>query len=83
MNCAKCHNEKSFLTLNNMNFFDHSVTDFPLKGKHVDVDCKKCHKGSYVKPLIFQLVIIAIKIIIKVNLKLKMMFLQIVIHVIL
>ncbi len=53
LNCAKCHNEKSFLTLNNMNFFDHSVTDFPLTGKHVDVDCKKCHKGSYVKPIDF------------------------------
>jgi hypothetical protein len=52
-NCAKCHNEKSFLTLNNMDFFDHSVTDYPLKGKHVEVDCKKCHKGSYVKPVDF------------------------------
>ncbi|HQW04646.1 MAG TPA: hypothetical protein PLV08_00365 [Flavobacteriales bacterium] len=45
--CAKCHQETGFRSLKSMDFFDHAVTDFPLQGKHVDVDCKKCHKGSF------------------------------------
>lgn len=45
--CAKCHNEKSFLELNSMEFFDHSLTDYPLEGMHATVDCKECHKERY------------------------------------
>ena len=30
---------------------DHEKTDFPLRGKHNFVDCKKCHAGSYTRPL--------------------------------
>lgn len=41
--CAKCHNESSFLALNNMDFFDHTITDYPLEGKHVGVQCAECH----------------------------------------
>ncbi len=53
-NCAKCHNEQSFLSLNDMKLFDHSATDYPLEGKHSDVDCKKCHKEKkYTEPLPF------------------------------
>ena len=44
--CAKCHQETSFLSLKEMEFFDHSVTDYPLEGMHIDVDCKKCHEGQ-------------------------------------
>lgn len=51
--CAKCHSEKSFLALNDMDFFDHSVADYPLTGKHIEVDCKQCHKESYSKPIDF------------------------------
>ncbi|MBP6312304.1 MAG: hypothetical protein WAR83_10745 [Flavobacteriales bacterium] len=51
--CAKCHQETGFRSLKSMDFFDHSVTDFPLQGKHVDVDCKKCHKGSFTDPMEF------------------------------
>ena len=51
--CAKCHNEESFLELNSMDFFDHSVTDYPLEGMHVDVDCKSCHTGRYTDPIDF------------------------------
>ena len=51
--CAKCHTEKSFKELKNMDFFDHSVTDYPLEGKHTEVDCKKCHSGSYTDPIDF------------------------------
>lgn len=37
--CAKCHAEKDW----KITSFDHSKTDFDLKGKHVDVKCKECH----------------------------------------
>jgi hypothetical protein len=51
--CAKCHTEKSFHELKSMDFFDHSVTDYPLEGKHIGVDCKKCHKKNYIDPIDF------------------------------
>lgn len=51
LNCAKCHNEKSFLSLNNMDFFDHSIPDYHLEGKHLEVDCKECHVGRFSAPL--------------------------------
>lgn len=53
LDCAKCHQETSFRVLKNMDFFDHSVTDYPLEGKHLDVDCKQCHKGHYTDPIDF------------------------------
>lgn len=37
--CQECHNERSW----NETRFDHGLTRFPLLGKHVSVDCKKCH----------------------------------------
>lgn len=43
--CIKCHSEASFFSLKEMEFFDHSVTDFPLEGLHTIVDCKSCHKN--------------------------------------
>ena len=52
-NCAKCHNERSFLSLNNMDFFDHRVTDYPLEGKHLKVNCKECHPKRYSTPIDF------------------------------
>jgi hypothetical protein len=51
--CAKCHNETSFLSLNSMKSFDHNVADYHLEGKHLTVDCKKCHKGRYSTPIDF------------------------------
>jgi hypothetical protein len=51
--CAKCHNEESFLALNNMDFFDHSVTDYPLEGNHIGVDCRSCHTESFSTPINF------------------------------
>ena len=51
--CAKCHNEESFLSLNSMDFFDHSLTDFALEGKHIGVDCKECHSSKYTDPIDF------------------------------
>lgn len=52
-NCAQCHRETSFLSLKRMDFFDHSVTDYPLEGKHTEVDCKECHKTRFTNPIDF------------------------------
>lgn len=43
--CAKCHAEKDWKTTD----FDHSKTDFDLKGKHVEVKCKECHVDNKYK----------------------------------
>jgi hypothetical protein len=51
--CAKCHNEESFLALNNMDFFDHSVTDYPLEGMHQGIDCRECHTDRFTTPIDF------------------------------
>lgn len=51
--CVKCHQESSFLALKQMKFFNHTVTDYPLEGKHLDVDCKKCHTGRFSDPIQF------------------------------
>ncbi|HEX5167867.1 MAG TPA: cytochrome c3 family protein [Cyclobacteriaceae bacterium] len=52
-NCVQCHNETSFVSLktSTRTSFDHSVTDYPLEGKHVGVDCNKCHKGRYTEAI--------------------------------
>lgn len=50
-NCKKCHNEFSFNQVNNLASFNHNKTDFPLKGKHREVECKSCHRGNFTKPL--------------------------------
>ncbi len=39
--CIKCHNYNKFTEVDK---FDHDKSDYPLKGKHKDVDCEKCHK---------------------------------------
>ena len=49
--CLKCHNEISFSQIKNLNTFNHENTNFPLLGKHVYIDCKECHKGSYTQPI--------------------------------
>lgn len=38
--CASCHHFESFKTTTK---FNHKTTRFPLKGKHADVTCLKCH----------------------------------------
>lgn len=49
--CRKCHNELSFHQVKGLSDFNHNKTNFPLQGKHVFVDCKKCHKASYTQPV--------------------------------
>lgn len=51
--CAKCHQETSFTDLKSMDFFDHDVTDYPLTGKHLDVDCKECHVQRFLDAIDF------------------------------
>ena len=45
--CAECHIEKSWKPQP----FDHEDTNFPLHGKHVDVDCNSCHAGQQYREL--------------------------------
>jgi hypothetical protein len=42
-NCASCHQENSWRETGR---FDHQRTRFPLRGKHVQADCKDCHKSA-------------------------------------
>ncbi|MDF1696129.1 MAG: hypothetical protein P1U56_09870 [Saprospiraceae bacterium] len=49
--CIQCHSEESFFALKEMNSFDHSITDFPLIGQHVLVDCKLCHTDRFTAPI--------------------------------
>lgn len=53
-NCNACHNENSFKIAGVPANFDHNKTDFALKGKHVEVNCKKCHEEDFLKPLPFE-----------------------------
>jgi hypothetical protein len=39
--CAKCHSTDQWKSVS----FDHNKTAFPLKGKHLDASCSKCHKN--------------------------------------
>ncbi len=44
--CETCHNTSSFKEVNISKNFNHSRTNFPLLGKHNNVKCETCHKGS-------------------------------------
>ncbi len=49
--CARCHNEESFLSVKAIKGFDHSRTKFPLEGKHLSISCTVCHKTKYTDPI--------------------------------
>jgi hypothetical protein len=52
--CKSCHTTASFTQLTATAKFDHSLTKFPLEGKHIGVACAKCHtSGSMTEPLAF------------------------------
>ncbi len=38
--CASCHSTEEFAPAE---YFDHDDTDYPLIGKHIEVDCIECH----------------------------------------
>ena len=47
--CDSCHNTSSWKKSNFVSTFDHSKTNFPLLGKHLDVPCLTCHAGGNFK----------------------------------
>lgn len=49
--CASCHNTEKFAPAA---LFDHAKTDFPLKGKHKEVDCRQCHELTFQNGALFQ-----------------------------
>lgn len=52
--CRNCHDQQNFKNHINKESFDHSKTDYALAGKHITVDCKKCHtSGSKTDPMPF------------------------------
>jgi hypothetical protein len=40
--CSRCHTTESFLKVSREEF-DHDRTRYPLRGRHVQLDCKACH----------------------------------------
>ncbi len=51
--CFKCHGEhfgRDFTLIRfNENKFDHSLTTFPLIGKHVNIKCEECHQSKFIQ----------------------------------
>ncbi|MBI5613240.1 MAG: cytochrome C [Gammaproteobacteria bacterium] len=43
--CVNCHDDVSWKNVR----FDHSKTDYPLDGRHIDVECKACHVDNRYK----------------------------------
>ena len=43
--CSRCHVTASFGTINRASF-DHDRTRYPLRGRHTQVGCEKCHNFS-------------------------------------
>lgn len=39
-NCTSCHTTEGW---SNVSSFNHTKTKFPLEGKHLQIDCNKCH----------------------------------------
>lgn len=56
--CSSCHTTSGWkkISLQGVNEkFDHSKTKYPLEGKHLTVECGKCHaNGDFKKPIPFQ-----------------------------
>ena len=47
--CDSCHNTFSWTKSSFTSTFDHSKTQFPLLGKHLNVPCLTCHRGGNFK----------------------------------
>lgn len=43
--CSSCHTPVNWRSVHNRGF-DHSQTDFPLRGKHAAVTCEECHQSD-------------------------------------
>jgi len=44
--CETCHNTASWMRSSFTSKFDHSKTEYPLVGKHLQVSCVACHKSG-------------------------------------
>jgi hypothetical protein len=44
--CNSCHSTSTWKKSEFVTKFDHSKTNFPLLGKHLDVPCLTCHQGG-------------------------------------
>ena len=44
--CQSCHTTTGWKSIPANSGFDHDNTKFPLHGKHVEIECSKCHKGD-------------------------------------
>lgn len=43
--CGQCHTERAWVP-SRFGPEDHSATRFPLRGGHLNVECRKCHPGT-------------------------------------
>jgi hypothetical protein len=53
-NCTNCHTDDSFNRFIGQSRFDHNLTVFELKGKHVRTNCFSCHSSESTPISIFQ-----------------------------
>lgn len=51
--CNSCHTPVNWKSVHNRGF-DHSQTDFPLRGKHATVNCEGCHQSDRSKSFAVQ-----------------------------
>ena len=52
--CTQCHTETSFNNNSRLNYFNHSLTNFDLKGAHGNLNCFECHDQESNPRLMFQ-----------------------------
>ena len=53
--CAECHQTSGWANLVGNNSYNHDLSGYPLRGKHIDVKCVQCHKsGKMTDPLKFE-----------------------------
>ena len=44
-NCTHCHTSANWQP----ELFDHDETEFPLEGRHAEIECKACHKVKMIE----------------------------------
>lgn len=53
-NCKVCHTDNSFNQFIGHGRFNHNLTEFELKGKHINTKCFSCHSDNATPQLAFQ-----------------------------
>jgi hypothetical protein len=51
--CSSCHTPIDWKSVHNREF-DHSQTEFPLRGKHASITCEECHQSNRPKSFAVQ-----------------------------